>query len=82
MGLRNTLTVNHILNTSYDSLSKSFGIIVILLVILIVMIRIILEAGQSDETSKRINHFDVLAAPLLCALAIVIVNRLIDLFPR
>ena len=79
MNLINTATRNYVLNTAYDDVSQSIGAILVLLALAATVLRIGLEALRRDHGLRR---FDVLAAPLVIALGIIVLNRLFDFFPR
>ena len=82
MNLLNTLTRSYVLNSSYNDVSQSIGAALVFLAIAAVVMRIALEAWQRHDQRGLLCRFDVLAAPLVIALGIIVLNRLLDLFPR
>ena len=82
MNLLNTLTRNYVLNASYDEVSQSIGAVIVLLALAAVVMRIIFEAQRRGDEHGLLRRFDVLAAPLVIALVIIVLNRLLDFFPR
>ena len=82
MNLLNTLTQNYVLNTSYDEVSQSIGAMLVLVALAAAVLRIVLEAWRHDDRQRLLRRIDVLAAPLVIASGIIVLNRLLDFFPR
>ncbi|HLV33832.1 MAG TPA: hypothetical protein VKY59_01910 [Spirillospora sp.] len=79
MNLLNTLTRSYVVDTPYTDVSQSLGAIVVISALAAVIIRTALEARQRAGDHELIHRLDAITIPLLLALAIIILNRFLEL---
>ena len=71
--------ITTVLSASYERVSTTFGAIVIVLVLALLMLKELARGASAGRSRWAVRVFDIAVVPLLAASALVIVLRLLSL---